>query len=74
MADALIFTTRWRSSIYEINSCMLSLILWTAQRQPAAHQNVETILNITQQEGSLKLIQTDKAVTWIKLQVQSCQK
>lgn len=44
--------------------CFLSLVLWTAQRQPAAHQNAETIFNITQQEGSLtKLIQTDIAVT-----------
>lgn len=44
--------------------CFLSLVLWTAQRQPAAQQNVETILNITQQDGSLtKLIQTDLAVT-----------
>lgn len=44
--------------------CFPSLVLWTARRQPAAHQNVETIFNITQQEGSLtKLIQTDLAVT-----------
>lgn len=44
--------------------CFSSLVLRTAQRQPAAHQNVEMIFNITQQEGSLtKLIQTDLAVT-----------
>lgn len=58
--------------------CFLSWVLWIAQRQPAAQQNVETILNIAQQGGSLtKLIQTDLAMTChtcIKLQVQSSQK